>query len=83
MPLARSIWARRPNAPCEIVKLRKAAQDDVDRALPVLDVVVADVCEDAALRRLSDEAGVRGVQQDDDRAGGFADDLVDQIQRVL
>jgi hypothetical protein len=42
--------------------------------LPVLDVGVADVGEDAALGRLLDEVGVAGVPQDDDRAGRF--DLV-------
>ena len=30
-----------------------------------------------------DERGIRRVQQHDHRAGGFADDLVDQVQRML
>jgi hypothetical protein len=36
----------------------EAAQHDVDRALPVLDVAVADLGEDAALGRFFDESGV-------------------------
>jgi hypothetical protein len=50
--------------------------------LPVLDVGVADVGEDTSLGRLADELRVAGVQQDDHRAGGCADDLVDQLECV-
>jgi hypothetical protein len=39
----------------EAVKFGDAAQDDVDRALPVLDVVVADVSKDASFGRFFDE----------------------------
>jgi hypothetical protein len=66
-----------------VVVFGEAAQDDVDRALPVLDVGVADVGEHAALGRLFDEFGIAGVQEHDDRAGGFAHDRVVQIERVL
>jgi hypothetical protein len=83
MPLARSVSPRRPNAPLRFVAFGEAAQHDVDRALPVLDVGVADVREDAAFGRLLDEGGIRCVEQDDDRAGGFAHDLVDQLERVV
>ena len=72
-----------PERAFEVVVLGEAAQHDVDRALPVLDVGVADVGEDAALGRLLDELGVARVEQDDHRAGGFAHDLVDQVERVL
>jgi hypothetical protein len=67
----------------EVVVLREAAQDDVDRALPVLDIVVTDVREHAALGGFFDESGIGLVQQRDDRAGGLADDLVDQVERML
>src|SRR5450755_183140 len=39
--------------------------------------------KDAALGRFADERAVGRVQQHDHRAGGFADDLVDQRERVL
>ena len=39
--------------------------------------------EHAAFGRFLDELGIRVVQQDDDRAGGFADDLLDQFERVF
>src|SRR5664279_1004179 len=67
----------------ELVKFGEAAQDDVDRALPVLDVVIADLGKHATLGRFFDEAGIGSVQENYDRAGGFADDLVDQLKRML
>jgi hypothetical protein len=82
MPLARSVVARRPNAPLEVVVLGEAPQDDVDRALPVLGFRVGDVGEDAALGRLLDEVRIGRVDQDDDRAGGLLHDLLDQLERV-
>jgi hypothetical protein len=66
----------------KLVILRESPQDDVDRALPVVDVFVADVGEDAAFGCLADEAGVASVEQDDDRTGGFANDPVDEIECV-
>src|SRR5664279_6134703 len=45
----------------ELVKFGEAAQDDVDRALPVLDVVIADLGKHATLGRFFDEAGVGGA----------------------
>jgi hypothetical protein len=72
-----------PERRFEVVVLGEAAKDDVDRALPVLGVGVADVGEDAALRRLPDELGIARVQKHDHRAGRLAHDLVDQLQRVL
>jgi hypothetical protein len=38
MPLARSV--RTPERPLEIMEFSEPAQDDIDRVLPVLDVVV-------------------------------------------
>jgi hypothetical protein len=72
-----------PERPFEVVVFREAAQDDVDRALPVLDVGVVDVGEHAAFGSFLNELGVAGVQQHDDGAGGFVDDFVDQVQGVL
>ena len=61
----------------------EATQDDVDRALPVLNVVIGYVGEHAPFGGLPDESWIRAVQERDHRARGFADDLVDQLQRVL
>ena len=46
----------------ELVILGKAAQHDVYRALPIIDVGVADVREDASLRGRLDEGWIAGVQ---------------------
>ena len=46
-------------------------------------VAVDDVGEDAALGRLADVRGVVGVEERDHRAGRLADDLGDQLERVL
>ena len=67
----------------EVVVFGEASQHDVDRALPVLDVGVRDVGKDAALGCLPDELRVSSVDQDDYRAGGCSDDLIDQLERVL
>ena len=72
-----------PERSLQVVVLGEAAQHDVDRALPVLDVGVVDVSEDAPLGRLLDELGIAGVDQDDHRAGGLPHDLVDQVERML
>ena len=53
----------------EVVILGEAAQDGVDRALPVLDVSVADVGEDASLGCLLDEVWIAGM---DERVTGQA-----------
>jgi hypothetical protein len=55
----------------------------MSRALPVVDIGVGEVGEHAAFGGLFDERGVSGVDHDDDRAGGFSDDPVDQFERVL
>ena len=39
--------------------------------------------EDAALGGLLDEVGIARVEEGDHGAGGFANDLVDQVERVL
>ena len=72
-----------PERAFEVLVFGEAAQHDVDRALPVLDVGVADMGEDASLGRLFDELRVACVEQDDHRAGGLAHDLLDQVERVL
>jgi hypothetical protein len=53
--------ARRPNAPSYVLVPGEAAQDDVDRALRVFDVGVADLREDTTLRCLLDEPGIARV----------------------
>jgi len=72
-----------PERALEVVIFGEAAQHDIDRALPVLDVVVTDVGEHAPLGRFLDERGIWRVQQHDHGAGGLTHDLVDQSQRVL
>jgi hypothetical protein len=72
-----------PERALQVVVLGEASQDDVDRALSVLSVGVADVGEDAALGGLLDEVGIGRVDQDDHRTGGLLDDLLDQLQGVL
>jgi hypothetical protein len=67
----------------ELVVFGEAAQRDVDRALPVVDVGIADVREDPALGRLADEVGIARVQENDHGAGGLPHDLVDQIECVV
>ena len=69
--------------PLEIVVLGEPSQHDVNRALPILDVVVRDVSEHAPLGGFLDEPRIWGVQQDNHRASGFMHDLVDQVERVL
>jgi hypothetical protein len=53
------------------------------RRCPVLDARVADVGEHATFGRFLEELGIRGVQENDHRTGGLADDLVDQSERML
>ena len=83
MPLARSISGAAAERSLELVVLGEAAQDDVDRALPVLDLGVADVGEDAALGRLLDELRIARVQERDHRARGLVHDPLDQPERVI
>ena len=66
----------------EVVELGEAAQDDVDRALPIDGIAVGDVGEDAALRCLLHEPWIRLVDEQDHRAGGLLNDLLDQGQGV-
>jgi len=47
--------------------------------LPVVDVGVGDVGDDAAFGAFFDEFGFSVVDQDDYGAGGFSDDPVDQV----
>jgi hypothetical protein len=55
--------------------LGEAAQNDVDRALPVLGVGIGDVGEYAAFGCLLDEVGVGRMDEGDDRARGLVHDL--------
>ena len=61
----------------------EATQDDVDRALPVLNIVIGHVGKHSPFGGFPEEAWIRGVQERDHGARRFADDLVDQLQRVL
>ena len=83
MPFACSISARRPNAPCRLWYSAEALERDVDRALQLVRCAVDDVGEDTALRGLVDVRRVVGVEDRDHGAGRLADDLGDQLQRVL
>src|SRR5690242_1040049 len=67
----------------EVLKLGEAAQDDVEGALQLLGFAVGDVGEDAAFGGFVDEVAVVGLEDRDHRAGCLADDLVDQVERVL
>ena len=51
--------------------------------MQLLFVAVDDVGEDTALGGLVDEVLVPRVEKEDDRAGGVADDLLDQLERML
>ena len=72
-----------PECALQVVVLREALQRDVDRALQLLRRRVDDVGEDAALGRLVDVGGILRREQRDHRAGGLADDLRDQVERVV
>jgi hypothetical protein len=60
-----------------------AWQHDVDRALPILDVGVADVGEHAPLGRFLDEVRIAAVDECDHRAGGLLHDPLDQPERMI
>jgi hypothetical protein len=62
---------------------REASQDDLDRILPLLRLAAGDVGEDAAPCRLDHEFRIRRMQERDNRAGRFVDDLLDQLERML
>jgi len=69
--------------PFQVLELGEAAKDDVDRALQLFGLTVRDVGEDAAFGGFVDELAVIGLEDRDYGAGGLADDLVDQVERVL
>ena len=50
----------------QVAELGEAAQDDLDRVLPLLRVAVGDVGEDAALRRLDARSRIGRVEERDD-----------------
>jgi len=75
--------ARRPNAPCRLWYSAKR-RNDVDRHLELIGVTVRDdVGEDAPCRGFVHVLGILSLEQGDHRAEGLADDLRDQLQRVL
>src|SRR5690348_14176301 len=65
------------------VIFREALQRDVDCALQFLGRSVDDVREDPSPGRLVDVRRITCGEQRDHRAKGFANDLRDQVQRVL
>ena len=67
----------------EALVLAEALQRDVDRALQLLGAAIDDVGEDAAFRRLTDVCRVVCGEERDHGAGGLADDLRDQVERVF
>ncbi len=67
----------------QVVVLPEALQGDVESALQLLGRGVHDVGEDAPPRRLAHVGRVLHGQQGDHRAGGLADDLGDQLERVI
>ena len=74
-----------PERAFELVKLGEAAQDDVDRALPLLAVAigVGDIGEDAPLGSLPDEAGIGRVDERDHRACRLVHDPLDHAQGMI
>ena len=72
-----------PERALQAVVLGEPLQGDVDRALQLLRTAVDDVGEDSALGSLVDVGGVLGREQRDHRAGCLADDLRDQLERML
>ena len=83
MPFARSMMARRPKAPSQVVILVEATERDLERALQLLGVAVDQIGEDAAPRRLIDERRVLAREQGDHRAARLAHDALDQLERML
>ena len=83
MPLARSITARRPNAPSRLWYSAKRRRAISDRALQMLPVTVCDVAEHTTLRRFAYKVGVTVSEKGDHRAGSLMHDLRDVLQRVL
>ena len=83
MPFARSVTARRPNAPSRFRNSAKRCEDDVERALELVRLAVREVGEDTALGRLSDEARILDLEHRDHRARRLLDDPRDQPERIL
>lgn len=63
--------------------LGEPLQGDVDRALQLVGGGVDEIGEDAALGRFADVGRVLGGQERDHGAARLADDLLDQLERVL
>jgi hypothetical protein len=83
MPFARSIIARRPNAPSRSRYSANRRNVMSDRALPILIVVVGDMGKHASPGGFRDELLIGFVQQHDYGAGSFLHHLVDQTECVL
>lgn len=60
----------------------EAVEDDVERGLELIGVVVGDVSEGAPLRRFVGECGIFAVEERDHRAGGLVDDPADHVEGV-
>jgi hypothetical protein len=67
----------------QVVVLAEPLERNVDRALQFLGSRIDEVRENAAFGRLADVSRVFGGEERDHRAAGFADDLFDQLERVL
>jgi hypothetical protein len=78
IPFARSLdRGAAPEGALEVVELGEAAKDDVECRLQLARIAVDEVGEDTPFGGLVDEFGVFRVEEEDHRAGGAADDLLD------
>ncbi len=67
----------------EVAQFGKAPEDDLDRVLPPLRVVVGDVGENAAPCSLDQKRRIRCLQERHHRAGRLVDDLLDHLQGMF
>ncbi len=82
-PLGSLCQGAAPECALEVLVLGEAPEHDVDRALPVLNVGVADVSENALLEASLMNSGWRAWSRTITGAGGFPHDLVDQREGML
>ena len=69
--------------PLQAVVLAEALQGDVDRDRQLVGIIVEDVREDPALRGFVHVRRIFRGQERDHGAGGFPNDLADQVQGVF
>ena len=81
--MACSIKAPPPERSLQVVVLGEPLQRDVDRALQLLRGGVHEVGEDSSFGRLPDISRILRREQRNHGTAGFADDLLDQLERVL